>query len=88
MNCSPWKREDAIVTRYRDYVIEARPLELRDGGWTTDVDVSRDHGSHISLVHLSARNTWPSRTVAIEHSVDLAVRAIDGQIASCNLDGL
>ena len=73
---------------YRGYAIRACPYHLKAGGWTTDVDVSRDHGNQINLVRLSARNIWKSEEDAIRQCIAFGARAIEGQIPGCAVDSL
>jgi hypothetical protein len=73
---------------YHGYEISPRPYHLKTGGWTTDVDVSRDHGNQINLVRLSARNTWESKEDAIRQCLKFGARAIDGEVPGCELETL
>ena len=76
------------TVRYEGYEIAARPYRLVAGGWTTDVDVSRDHGSHIDVMRLTARNVWNTEEEAVRQCLLFGAMAIDGQIPGCELSNL
>jgi hypothetical protein len=73
---------------YEGHEIRPRPYHLKAGGWTTDVDIMRDHGSYIASVRLSARNTWDSEEEAIRQGFCFAVAAIDGKVPGCDVNDL
>lgn len=76
------------IASYKGYGIEPRPNQLVDGGWTTSLQISRDHGSHINVVAFCARNVWPSRDEAVLRCLRAGMQIVDGKVQGCSVEDL
>jgi hypothetical protein len=64
------------LVKYREYLIEARPIERADG-WGTHVQVWRAIGGHVSMAQLTSTQIASTREEADRRCIDYAIREIE-----------
>jgi hypothetical protein len=75
--------------QYKEYIIEAIPLQLRDSGeWTTDIRIRRFRLDKLHYRAFSAGNTFKTEEEAIQRCIDFGKRIIDGEIKNCTVTDL
>ena len=73
---------------YEGFEIEARPFELQDGGWTTNIHVTRIVGGDRHVKKFSASNVFTTEDEAARHCLDFGRRIVDGTIPEFKADDL
>jgi hypothetical protein len=70
--------------RYEGFMLQARPLPLREGGWTTEVRISRNN----VVVPFTASNMWDTEDQAVIQCLEFGKRVVDGEVPTIGRDAL
>jgi hypothetical protein len=65
---------------YKDFIIKAVPMPLRDGGFTVEVTIQKDERWRVVERRFSAKRTAPTREAAERDALDFGRAIIDGNV--------
>ena len=66
--------------KYKGYEIYARPQELQEGGWNTNIEIVRDAEGQRHIKPYLASNKFPTEEEAIASCLEYGRRIIDGEV--------
>lgn len=68
---------DNVIDLYKGIGIELRPLELQQGGWMADFNLTEEAGSETILTRYPGRVAFPTRDAAKAAALRSARNIID-----------